>query len=319
MSQNDERGLRSVVCLETLRNVYDDDMIVDRLVGLFPTWQAVSSASPEGLSAAVQHNMLDVVIPSVPLPVSGLPNNTYVFTRYQINYPAGLRSLRYPPVIVYVRGKLPVDRTVAVVGAERPSPVGIEVARDTGAAAAAAGYVTLARLDTPLGRAAAESALRAGGVVTGVAVCGFNVSSTHSLLENEVLESGGSVIYPNKPDAKVNSKNVNVANATLVGLADAVVVAEAGLHVTAGREVVCEAVSSGKFLVVPRVDAGALDGRDLPDTMVGCAVLTEPGSFVAEYFGTNNKIENRVRAGKSAADAVVITTADLAAALAAVS
>ena len=310
--QIQQTPLRSRAALESLRTHIGDDIVIDRLASTYPTWEDLRSASAN----MTQYARAVAGLPARPEPHVGLPPATVWMSRYEIRFPSGVRSLRHPPLMLYVRGAGLSDETVAVIGADRPSPVGVEVARDTALAAAAADVKVVARLDTVLGRTALLEAIRAGSAPLAVSVTGFNVISADAAVANQVLDAGGTVIYPNSPQATDTAGHRSAADATVVGLSQAVVVAEAGVHDSAGRDCVTQAIRAQRPLIVPRLDAELVKERYVPDTMVGCEALTNPARFCADYYGTNAAIDHRVHNGLPAADSIVVTQADLALAIA---
>lgn len=81
------------------------------------------------------------------------------------DYPAGLRDLHDPPLVLYVRGRVAqLQRPgVALVGARLASPAGCELAQVFGHELAAAGWSVVSGLARGIDAAAHEGALRAAG------------------------------------------------------------------------------------------------------------------------------------------------------------
>ena len=85
-------------------------------------------------------------------------------------YPAGLRALAGPPAVLYVAGGLervpdPASGdAVAVVGARRASPYGLDIARSLGRGLAVAGVTVVSGMAHGIDSAAHAGALEAGGL-----------------------------------------------------------------------------------------------------------------------------------------------------------
>lgn len=83
-------------------------------------------------------------------------------------YPAGLRALAAPPAVLYVAGgleraaELLADDPVAIVGARRASPYGLDVARSLGRELAVAGLTVVSGMAHGIDSAAHAGALEAG-------------------------------------------------------------------------------------------------------------------------------------------------------------
>lgn len=91
------------------------------------------------------------------------------------NYPALLKELFDPPVLLYVKGSLPGDARVClgVVGSREASVHGLDLARETGRELAAAGAVVVSGLARGIDSAAHEGALDADGLTVAVLGCGL--------------------------------------------------------------------------------------------------------------------------------------------------
>ncbi|MDR0491246.1 MAG: DNA-processing protein DprA, partial [Oscillospiraceae bacterium] len=86
-------------------------------------------------------------------------------------YPDRLRNIYDPPVVLYVRGNLPVideEAAVAIVGTRNCTPYGLTAAEDIGYRLARRGLLVVTGLARGIDTAAARGALRGGGSVVGV-------------------------------------------------------------------------------------------------------------------------------------------------------
>jgi DNA processing protein len=89
-----------------------------------------------------------------------------VVCRCDAAYPARLRDLADPPAVLHVAGSLPppeADDAVAIVGARRATPYGIEVSRALGRGLSAAGVPVVSGLALGVDSSAHTGALEAGG------------------------------------------------------------------------------------------------------------------------------------------------------------
>jgi DNA processing protein len=90
------------------------------------------------------------------------------------DYPASLNELAAPPAVVHVVGdrerlrRLLADPCVAIVGARRPSPYGIEVAGSLARGTASAGVSVISGMATGIDSAAHRGALDANGATVAV-------------------------------------------------------------------------------------------------------------------------------------------------------
>lgn len=148
-------------------------------------------------------------------------------------YPARLRTIDLPPRVLFVRGSevaLRADAAVAVVGTRRPTDAGRRIAGRIGAALARAGAVVVSGLALGIDGAAHAAVVEEGGLT--VAVIGGGHARlaplAHDRLATAIVESGGAVVSEHAPGVEPSRGTFPRRNRIISGLADAVVVVEAG-------------------------------------------------------------------------------------------
>ena len=148
----------------------------------------------------------------------------------ELAYPPRLLDLANPPPVLFVRGTLPVRPSVAIVGTRKATGYGIRLAEAFGRALAADGRVVVSGLAKGIDAAAHRGVVDAGGV--GVAVLGNGVDrwypAVNRPLGEQLLQAGGVVSeYP--PGTRPAPWRFPPRNRIIVGLADIVLVVEAGM------------------------------------------------------------------------------------------
>lgn len=148
-------------------------------------------------------------------------------------WPAGLRRLQRPPLLLHWQGRgslwpaLARSRAVAVVGTRRPSPHGLSVARRLGSALAEAGWPVLSGLAEGIDGEAHRGCLEAGG--SPVAVLGTPLDRVyprhHTSLQQHVGRRG-LLISEHASGSGVRPGHFATRNRLLVAMAAAVVVVE---------------------------------------------------------------------------------------------
>ena len=142
-------------------------------------------------------------------------------------YPRRLKSIFAPPVVLYVKGRLPsVDDVpaVAVIGTRRASPYGLKMGQNIAFEIVKCGGTVISGLTSGVDEAAARGALLAGGVCIGV--LGTPHGGRMSELERDVVVSGALVSeYP--PGTRAMRSFFRDRNRVASGLSAGVVVAEA--------------------------------------------------------------------------------------------
>lgn len=148
------------------------------------------------------------------------------------DYPAELLQLFSPPLVLYVRGSLPRNWSMAVVGTRKPTPYGRQaveaivpflVASEVGVISGLAhGIDTLTHVVT----------LRCGG--TAVAVLGSGLArvypSANRALSERIISSGGAVISEYPPLTPPLAHHFPARNRLVSGLSRGVIVVEGDLR-----------------------------------------------------------------------------------------
>ena len=183
-------------------------------------------------------------------------------------YPERLRNIYDPPVVLYIKGSLPLmdeEAAVAVAGTRKCTPYGIKTAERMGYELAREGCVVVSGLARGIDSAAAKVALRGGGKVVGVLGCGPDIvypPENKRLFED--VASVGAIISEYPPGTKVQGKFFPMRNRILSGISAGVVIIEApkssGSLITASR-----ALEQGRdvFAVPANADSPASAGSNV--------------------------------------------------------
>jgi len=161
-------------------------------------------------------------------------------------YPTPLDDLPDPPAVVYVRGNLSrLERAlardcVAIVGARRASPYGLEQARGLGRGLAAAGLTVISGMALGVDAAAHVGALEADGATLAVLACGpeHAYPASKRRLHARIV-ADGAAISELPPGSLPRRWCFPARNRIIAALARATVVVEAGERsgslITAGQ------------------------------------------------------------------------------------
>jgi len=149
-----------------------------------------------------------------------------ILTLADAAYPQRLRNIFAPPVVLYIKGRLPdVDSipSVAVIGTRRATPYGIKMGRDIAYEIANCGGIVVSGLTEGIDRAAARGCLLAGGCCIGVLGTAHGEGGE---LREDVIATGALVSeYP--PGTKMEKRFFRDRNRISAGLSHAVCVVEA--------------------------------------------------------------------------------------------
>ncbi len=150
------------------------------------------------------------------------------------NYPATLKSISTPPIVLYVKGRLPdFDNTpvISIVGPRKVSEFGKKAAYSLGYRLGKAGFTVVSGGAIGSDTYAHIGALKANAKTVLIMGCGFNVNY---LEENRALrshiENHGCLISEYPPDTPITRYTFPIRNRLISALSLGTVVVEAGLR-----------------------------------------------------------------------------------------
>lgn len=178
-------------------------------------------------------------------------NGVQILAYTGTDYPQSLQNLSDKPLVLYVKGELPqANYALAIVGSRRCTEYGVRAAACFAQAMTREGIPIISGGAKGIDTAAHEACLQAGGTTVAVLGCGLDIvyPSENAKLFARIAEQGALVTeYP--PGVPPAAANFPARNRIIVGLSQAVLVAEAGKRsgavITAniaadeGREVYC--------------------------------------------------------------------------------
>jgi DNA processing protein len=156
-------------------------------------------------------------------------------------YPARLKQIYDPPIIIYVRGNVEAvaQPGVAVVGTRHPTPYGIGMAERLACDLAARGLTIISGLARGVDAAAHRGAVNAKGRTVAVFGTGVDVvyPKEHNRLTEQILTLGGALISEFSLGTFAAPQNFPIRNRIISGMSLGVLVVEAaeysGTRITA--------------------------------------------------------------------------------------
>lgn len=210
-----------------------------------------------------------------------------IVTLADAEYPSILRRIPDPPLVLYVKGRLPdLEQTpgIGIVGTRKATPYGLMAAEHFGYGLAKAGCTVVSGMALGADGAAARGTLKAGGKTIAVLAGGLNICypPEHNFLMGDILLSGA-VISENPPGTPHDGFRFPIRNRIISGLSRGVLVVEAPLRsgalITArlaldqGREV---------FAVPGAINAPGSAGCNRLIRDGEAALVTEPRDIIGE-------------------------------------
>ena len=191
-------------------------------------WRTDSGKLPEDVAEALNHKDLSEAMEIYrQCTLRGIGVVGYA----EAEYPARLRSLEDPPLVLYFKGKLPdwqAQPVIAVVGTRKASPYGIQTTDLLASQIAACGGLVVSGAATGVDRRAMEAALVQGKPVVGVLGGGADV--VYPAANRELYrqtEEKGCLISEYPPGSRPFPGNFLQRNRIISGLSDGVLIVEA--------------------------------------------------------------------------------------------
>ncbi len=196
-----------------------------------------------------------------------------VITWMDEQYPKRLKEIDQPPPVLYFRGELlPADDwAIAIVGTRRMTTYGRQVTEDVSSALVRNGFTIVSGLARGIDSVAHQAAIKSTGRTIGVLGCGVDqiYPPENRKLAEEIVNSGA-IISEYAPGTPPDSNNFPPRNRIISGLAQAVVIIEAGE--TSG------ALITGSFAAEQGREVFAVPGGIYSPQSKGCNRLIRDGA-----------------------------------------
>ncbi|HZJ57243.1 MAG TPA: DNA-processing protein DprA [Clostridia bacterium] len=193
-------------------------------------------------------------------------------------YPGLLKEIFDPPPILYCKG-LPIDDNnpaLAIVGSRRSTGYGRQMSERFGFQLAEAGVTVVSGLARGIDAMSHYGALKAGGKTIGVLGCGIDrVYPPENRKLFQTMEEKGTIITEYPPGTSPLPGNFPARNRVISGMADGVLVIEAGLR--------SGALITVDFALEQGRDVYALPGNiNVPQTVGTNKILKEGAKLITD-------------------------------------
>lgn len=206
------------------------------------------------------------------------------------NYPRPLRSIKNPPPILYIAGRLkPEDnRSIAIVGSREATPNGLQIARGFGQRLAQRGYTVISGYAKGIDTASHLGALEGGGrtiMVLSTGIMHFKLRDA-GFESIDFLKDRGAIISEMFPTATWTVGSAMARNRLVVGLAQAVLVVECKLE-SGTMNTARVTQQRNKPLFVLKYNA-------IGEHILGNEALLKKGAIMIRRFADIQLIENAI-------------------------
>lgn len=218
-----------------------------------------------------------------------------IVTYQDATYPASLRSIPNPPLVLYYYGELPEFSeilSVAVVGTRRASFYGRTIAENLGDRLSRSGVCLVSGMAEGIDSAATRGAIKTDN--PGVVVLGTAIDICYPRSSRDVydaLKKKGAVISEYPPGSATIHTNFPARNRIISGLAQGVVVIEAPLR--SGSLITARlALEQGRdvFVVPGNIDVATFEGSNRLIVDGEGKAITSVRDILVEYEGLYKKV-----------------------------
>ncbi len=157
-------------------------------------------------------------------------SNRHIITFSSVTYPALLKEIASPPLLLYIIGddECLTTTQLAIVGSRKASPIGLENAYHFAQTFAAAGIVITSGMALGIDAASHRGALSVNGKTIAVLGAGFNhiYPKQHKRLAQEIIDTGA-LVSEFSPDMPPLAENFPRRNRIISGLSVGTLIVEA--------------------------------------------------------------------------------------------
>lgn len=156
--------------------------------------------------------------------------NIHLLSYWDDEYPALLRSIYDPPALLYLRGTLPGQDTLAIVGSRKATPAGLEFAQTLACQLAERQICVVSGMARGVDSAAHQGALDGHGSTVAVLGCGIDYiyPRENARLYQQIIEQGA-VISEYPPATRPSAGYFPGRNRIISGLSRGVLIVEAAV------------------------------------------------------------------------------------------
>ena len=217
-----------------------------------------------------------------------------IITLEDEDYPSSLREIPDPPLVLYVRGTLPVvEVAVGIVGARRASLYGLQMAQRLGYDLGLRGITVVSGLARGIDAAAHRGALKSGGRT--VAVLGGGLSRLYPPEHRELAEQvagQGALVSEYPMGMEPMAHNFPRRNRLISGLSLGVVIVEAARRSGALITADCALEQGREVFAVPgKADDATAQGTN--HLLKQGARLVTSVEDIVEELGLENQVHSR--------------------------
>lgn len=257
---------------------------VSMLLKKFTTPQRILLASHKelltaGINPKLANNLLKPDWKTVELCLRWVEQpQRYILHWGDLYYPALLREISFPPLILFIKGELSLlqHQALAIVGARNPTHTGLEIAHQLASELNALGFVIISGLARGIDGAAHQGALFSKGITMAILGSGLEhiYPACHQALALDILKRGGVLISEFFPYSSPKAEYFPRRNRIISGMSLGVIVVEATLR--------SGSLITARYAMDQGREVFAIPGSIRNPLSHGCHALLKEGATLVE-------------------------------------
>lgn len=227
---------------------------------------------------------------------------------FDSHWPQWLSDLRNPPAVLFYRGSLPKNPSIAVVGTRSPTAFGLSVVEKVAKSARDHGWGIVSGLALGIDGAAHEAALAEGAPTWAILGGGVErpTPKKNRDLADEIVRSGGGLVSEQPDGTEPNAQRLVARNRLQAAASRVVLVAQCGIP-SGTLHTARFALEQNRLLAVPRPR-----GRWAAEPeSAGNLALTDPEGCDPGIVNASGALSKRLRTRRPLADLVLENAGDM--------
>ena len=243
------------------------------------------------------------------------PNDSEIEAEYGIQtlgyfdseYPAGLRDLRDAPAVLWVRGKISSNKSVAIVGTRNADSQGLMFANIAAQACIEIGFDVVSGLALGIDSAAHSAALASHGLTVAILACDirYPTPKSNSGLAIDILNQGGCLVSEVPLGSETNAQALVARNRIQAAWSSSLLMPQCGIP-SGTLHTVRFAMELGRKIGVFTPPSGSNDAA-----FAGNIALLKDSGCDPEILGGNSKTSERILCRTPFADKEIASRKDI--------
>lgn len=270
-----------------------------RIIQHFKTIQRLLNASSDEIQNVLGKTNFD--LKKLVRKDASQPDDVKLLTYFDPKYPNGLRDLSDPPLLLWYRGVIPDNKSLAIVGTRNADEWGKKTTRVLAKICGENGFAVVSGLALGVDTEAHLGCLETSLPTIAILACDVRNPTPKSNLNlaEQIIEQGGCLVAEVPPGSETESFALVARNRLQAAWSQGLLVTQCGIP-SGTLHTVRFAMEIGRPVVVLRPPT-----ESKGEQYAGNWNLTEEGRFDSKILGGTRKFQDRIHKRKFGADVVI--------------